>query len=179
MDPASLSLNHPEVRLHRQPSPQTQNIKVAAADAWKLGSENTSTSWEPPGHPSGKLSGTGSILGNPNMQWRSTSGSSMAAVSVNTHWSTSVVNQGTRGSSQTSPRYNHSVGRHSGSKDRSHHHHGVDSGFSKSRPTSWSRQSSFGGGGSARPPPPRGQRVCKFYESGYCKKGASCKYLHP
>lgn len=178
LDPASLSLNHPEVRLHRQPSPQTQNIKVAAADAWKLGSENTSTGWEPPGHPSGKLSGTGSILGNPNMQW-STSGSSMAAVSVNTHWSTSVVNQGTRGSSQTSPRYNHSVGRHSGSKDRSHHHHGVDSGFSKSRPTSWSRQSSFGGGGSARPPPPRGQRVCKFYESGYCKKGASCKYLHP
>uniref|UniRef100_A0A803L711 Zinc finger CCCH domain-containing protein 44 n=1 Tax=Chenopodium quinoa TaxID=63459 RepID=A0A803L711_CHEQI len=179
VDPASLSLNHPEVRLQRQPSPQTPSIKVAAVDTWKQGSEHSSTGREPPGHPSGKLSGTGSILGNPNMHWNA-SGPGLAAVSVNSHWSTSVVSQGARGSSlQTSPRYNHSMGRHSGTKDRSHHHHGVDSGFSKNRQTSWSRQSSFGGGGSSRPPPPRGQRVCKFYESGYCKKGASCKYLHP
>ncbi|XP_057499554.1 zinc finger CCCH domain-containing protein 44-like isoform X2 [Actinidia eriantha] len=66
-----------------------------------------------------------------------------------------------------------------------------DSGHSKGRP-SWSRSSSFGVGGSgsgsgsgggsgsySRPPPPRGPRVCKFYESGRCKKGAYCDYLHP
>ncbi|KAL2905427.1 Zinc finger CCCH domain-containing protein 19 [Bienertia sinuspersici] len=174
VDPASLSVPHSEAGLRYQPSPRTTSMKVAAEVTWKQGSLNTSSGWEPPGHQSGKFSGTGSILGNPNMHW-STSGPGMAAVSVNTHWSTSVASHGTtRGTSQTSPRYSHSGGRHSGSKDRSHHHHGVDTGFSKSRPTSWSRQSSFGGGGgSSRPPPARGQRVCKFYESGYCKKGAS------
>ncbi|KNA12737.1 hypothetical protein SOVF_123140 isoform B [Spinacia oleracea] len=192
VDPASLSVHHPKPRHHRQPSPKTPTIKVApSADTRKQGSENTRTNWEPPGHPGGKLSGnTGSILGTPNMHWH-ISGPGIPA--VNTHWSTSVVSQGTRGSSQTSPRYNnHSGGggRHSGSKDRSnnHQHGGVDSGVSKSsRPNSWSRQSSFGGGGGGGggpsrplPPPPRGgPRVCKFYESGYCKKGASCKYLHP
>ncbi|KAJ9561840.1 hypothetical protein OSB04_007000 [Centaurea solstitialis] len=45
------------------------------------------------------------------------------------------------------------------------------------------RQPSFGGGGGGggylRPVPPKGQRVCKFYESGRCKKGASCNYWHP
>ncbi|WOL10071.1 hypothetical protein Cni_G18825 [Canna indica] len=36
------------------------------------------------------------------------------------------------------------------------------------------------GGGSSRPFRGQGQRgVCKFYESGHCKKGASCNYLHP
>lgn len=45
------------------------------------------------------------------------------------------------------------------------------------------------GGGGWSQPPPRGQwqghgrghvqrGVCKFHESGHCKKGASCKYLH-
>lgn len=55
-----------------------------------------------------------------------------------------------------------------------------DSGFSRGRP-SGSRPSSFGGGsgGGYSRPPPKGPRVCKFYESGYCKKGASCTYLHP
>ncbi|KAK4486003.1 hypothetical protein RD792_008661 [Penstemon davidsonii] len=41
----------------------------------------------------------------------------------------------------------------------------------------WARQQ-YGGGGYPRPPP-KGQRVCKFYESGRCKKGAFCDYLHP
>ncbi|KVH92316.1 GYF-like protein [Cynara cardunculus var. scolymus] len=47
------------------------------------------------------------------------------------------------------------------------------------------RQPSFGGGSGGGggylrpPPPPKGQRVCKFYESGRCKKGASCNYWHP
>ncbi|KAI3785326.1 hypothetical protein L1987_44442 [Smallanthus sonchifolius] len=59
-----------------------------------------------------------------------------------------------------------------------------DSGYSRnSKP--WVRQSSFGSGGSGNGgggysrAPPKGQRVCRFYESGRCKKGASCNYWHP
>lgn len=172
-------MHHKKVGCHLQPSLQTARVNVATAESWKQSSENSSTNLEPAGHPGGKFSATGSILGTPNLHWNTGPGMA-AALSVNPHWTASVGSQGTRVSSQISPRYSHNVGRHSSSKDRNHHHHGVDSGFSKSRPTSWNRQSSFGGGGggSSRPPP-RGQRVCKFYESGYCKKGASCKYLHP
>ncbi|GMH25172.1 hypothetical protein Nepgr_027015 [Nepenthes gracilis] len=44
-------------------------------------------------------------------------------------------------------------------------YHGTDSGYSRSRPSFEQ---------SLRPPgAPRGQRVCKSYESGHCKKGAS------
>ncbi|XP_068343191.1 zinc finger CCCH domain-containing protein 44-like isoform X2 [Pyrus communis] len=44
----------------------------------------------------------------------------------------------------------------------------------------WNRQTMHGNGnGSSLRPPPKGQRVCKYYESGHCKKGASCDYLHP
>ncbi|KAL0333004.1 UNVERIFIED_CONTAM: Zinc finger CCCH domain-containing protein 44 [Sesamum calycinum] len=53
---------------------------------------------------------------------------------------------------------------------------GSDSGFGRGRPP-WSRQP-YGGGGYSRPLP-KGQRVCKFFESGHCKKGAHCDYLHP
>lgn len=41
---------------------------------------------------------------------------------------------------------------------------------------------SWDGSGEASRPIPRGQGqrgVCKFHESGHCKKGASCNYLHP
>ncbi|XWS29232.1 hypothetical protein CRYUN_Cryun24cG0010600 [Craigia yunnanensis] len=69
--------------------------------------------------------------------------------------------------------------RYVGPRDRDFQ--GGDSSFGKGR-SFWSRQSSSYGGpngvGSLRPPP-KGQRVCKFYESGYCKKGASCSYWHP
>ncbi|XP_057766129.1 zinc finger CCCH domain-containing protein 44-like [Salvia miltiorrhiza] len=56
---------------------------------------------------------------------------------------------------------------------------GSEPGFGggRGRPP-WGRQSYGGGGGYSRPLP-KGQRVCKFYESGRCKKGAFCDYLHP
>ncbi|GFP83262.1 zinc finger CCCH domain-containing protein 44 [Phtheirospermum japonicum] len=50
-------------------------------------------------------------------------------------------------------------------------------GYQGGRPP-WGRQLAYGGGGYTRPIP-KGQRVCKFYESGHCKKGAFCDYLHP
>ncbi|KAI7728818.1 hypothetical protein M8C21_022640, partial [Ambrosia artemisiifolia] len=68
---------------------------------------------------------------------------------------------------------------------RDKRHQVEESGYSSSR-SSWNKHSSLGGnssgdggGGYLRPPPAKGQRVCRFYESGKCKKGASCKYLHP
>ncbi|KAL3629069.1 hypothetical protein CASFOL_027130 [Castilleja foliolosa] len=50
-------------------------------------------------------------------------------------------------------------------------------GYQGARPP-WGRQPAYGGGGYSRLIP-KGKRVCKFYESGHCKKGAFCDYLHP
>ncbi|XP_073297033.1 zinc finger CCCH domain-containing protein 44-like [Primulina huaijiensis] len=57
---------------------------------------------------------------------------------------------------------------------------GEPGGFGRGRPP-WGRQQYGGssGGGGYSTPPPKGQRVCKFYESGRCKKGSFCDYLHP
>lgn len=61
-----------------------------------------------------------------------------------------------------------------------------DLGYNKNGKSSWGRPGSFvggsgggGGGGGYVRPPPKGKRVCKFYESGRCNKGASCNYWHP
>ncbi|CAH9087121.1 unnamed protein product [Cuscuta epithymum] len=54
---------------------------------------------------------------------------------------------------------------------------GGGGGGRSGRHNAYNRQSVTGGGGYSRPP--KAQRVCKFYESGRCKKGASCDYLHP
>ncbi|XP_051140700.1 zinc finger CCCH domain-containing protein 44 [Andrographis paniculata] len=51
-----------------------------------------------------------------------------------------------------------------------------DVGFGRGRPPR-GRQP-YNGGGFSRPLP-KGQRVCKFYERGLCKKGAFCDFLHP
>ncbi|KAL8034072.1 hypothetical protein ABFX02_12G003200 [Erythranthe guttata] len=56
---------------------------------------------------------------------------------------------------------------------------GGEPGFGRGR-LPWGRPPfSGGGGGGYSRPPPKGQRICKFYESGRCKKGAFCDYLHP
>ncbi|KAH6810220.1 zinc finger CCCH domain-containing protein 44 [Perilla frutescens var. frutescens] len=57
---------------------------------------------------------------------------------------------------------------------------GSEPGFGRGRPP-WGRPpyGGGGGGGGYSRPLPKGQRVCKFYESGHCKKGAFCDYLHP
>ncbi|KAH9625986.1 hypothetical protein KSS87_008665 [Heliosperma pusillum] len=178
--PTSIAVHQQEVGVHDQHSPQSTTTILP-----KQGPETRKSKRDLPGQPIGKLSSTGSILGSPYIQWNNPNpGQVMPAVGANPnpHWNPSVVGQGqgTR-ATQTSPRYNsRNGGRHAVPKDsRSHHHHGVDSGFGKSRPISWNRQSSFGAGGVPSRPPLRGQRVCKFHESGYCKRGASCKYLHP
>lgn len=58
-----------------------------------------------------------------------------------------------------------------------------DMGYNRNGKPPWARQGgSFGGGsggGGYQRPPPKGKRVCKFFESGRCNKGASCNYWHP
>lgn len=61
-------------------------------------------------------------------------------------------------------------------KDRSFHGVG-DPVFGRSK--SSGNRDAFGSGGGSVRHLPKGQRVCKFYESGHCKKGSSCNYLHP
>ncbi|KAL1536631.1 zinc finger CCCH domain-containing protein 44-like [Salvia divinorum] len=51
-------------------------------------------------------------------------------------------------------------------------------GNGRGRP-SWGRPTYGGGGGGYSRPMPKGQRICRFYEGGHCKKGAFCDYLHP
>ncbi|KAK2979779.1 hypothetical protein RJ640_016311 [Escallonia rubra] len=66
--------------------------------------------------------------------------------------------------------------RYTGPRDRAFQ--GGESGFSRGKPSRGTQSFGSAGGGYSRPPP-KGQRVCKFYESGHCKKGAFCNYLHP
>ncbi|PWA56667.1 zinc finger, CCCH-type [Artemisia annua] len=63
---------------------------------------------------------------------------------------------------------------------RTRSHQVEDSGYIRNTRSSVNKQSSLGNGsgGYTRPPSKGQQRVCRFYESGRCKKGASCKYLH-
>uniref|UniRef100_A0A2P2JR79 Zinc finger CCCH domain-containing protein 44 n=1 Tax=Rhizophora mucronata TaxID=61149 RepID=A0A2P2JR79_RHIMU len=70
--------------------------------------------------------------------------------------------------------------RFSGPRDHRNSYPDRNSGYGRDR-SSWNRQPLFGAGSGGGPfrPPSKGQRVCKFYESGYCKKGASCSYYHP
>ncbi|KAK9052519.1 hypothetical protein SSX86_029148 [Deinandra increscens subsp. villosa] len=61
-------------------------------------------------------------------------------------------------------------------------HQAEESGYGRSGRSSWNKHSSSlggGGGGGYLKPPMKAQRVCRFHESGRCKKGASCKHLHP
>ncbi|KAJ1408826.1 Zinc finger, CCCH-type [Sesbania bispinosa] len=140
--------------------PSTVTLGMAIDTTWRLGSENTHLGWG------------GMDQRNTNMGW----GVGQTAVPENrsSNSYTSVVTPGF-GDSQT--RY--SSDRFSVPRDRGFPGHGRESNFSRGR-TAWNRQPLFGAGnGGSYRPLPKGQRVCKFYESGYCKKGASCDYLHP
>ncbi|XP_065865443.1 zinc finger CCCH domain-containing protein 19 [Euphorbia lathyris] len=54
---------------------------------------------------------------------------------------------------------------------------GGDSGYGGGKP--WNnRQQSYNRGGDSSRAPSKGQRVCKYHESGHCRKGAQCDYLH-
>ncbi|KAG9135790.1 hypothetical protein Leryth_002512 [Lithospermum erythrorhizon] len=99
------------------------------------------------------------------------------AANQGTNWGIQNINHGphnANGGMQWDGQRKYAGERHPGHRDYAPH--GGDVGYSRGRP-SWNRQPIGGGGGYARSP--RGQRVCKFYENGHCRKGASCDYLHP
>ncbi|KHN36055.1 Zinc finger CCCH domain-containing protein 44 [Glycine soja] len=140
------------------PSPGT--LGLAIDTTWRLGLENTHLGW------------SGIDQGNANVGW----GVGQTAVQENRSSSsyTSAVTPGF-GDSQTK----YGSDRFSVSRDRGFQGHSRESGLSRSR-IPYNRQPSYGvGNGASYKPLPKGQRVCKFYESGYCKKGASCDYWHP
>ncbi|XP_034932925.1 zinc finger CCCH domain-containing protein 44 [Populus alba] len=114
--------------------------------------------------------------GNTSMVWGNGHGST-GQQHARTNGANSAGNPGSWGSQ---PRYGGD--RFSGPRDHRNNFQGRnrDSGFGRDR-SSWNKQPLHGGGNGASTyrPPPKGQRVCKFHESGYCKKGASCSYWHP
>ncbi|EXB37117.1 Zinc finger CCCH domain-containing protein 19 [Morus notabilis] len=133
---------------------------------------NTNQGWgAAPGHGSthgNPVSGWGPppMNTNANQSWAG-HGQGQAPGNANPAWTAPGGNQGNWGSERS-----HNTDRYGNQRDMGSQ--GGDSGYGGGKP--WNRQSSFGSGGSK--PPFKGQRVCKFHESGHCKKGASCDYLH-
>ncbi|XWS45511.1 hypothetical protein CRYUN_Cryun15aG0142500 [Craigia yunnanensis] len=170
--PSDVSVNQYKAGSDMQPSapPVTTWGMTTVDTAWRAGPETTGTNW-------------GAVQGNPNFNWGGL-GNGTTSISWGTGQGTG---QGTfqengsinSGTSAGNPPYRGSQQRYVGPRDRDFQ--GRDSSFGRGGSSSWNRHSSYGGPngvGSFRPPP-KGQRVCKFYESGYCKKGASCSYSHP
>ncbi|CAN1190551.1 Zinc finger CCCH domain-containing protein 44 [Linum perenne] len=74
----------------------------------------------------------------------------------------------------------HGSDKHSGSRDhQSHNQSSKDSGYGRERSVLNDNNRQSPHGGDSFRAPPKGQRVCKFYKNGWCKKGASCSFLHP
>ncbi|XVF17984.1 hypothetical protein REPUB_Repub10bG0172500 [Reevesia pubescens] len=165
--PSDVSVNQYEAGSDMQPpAPPVTTWGMATVDtAWRAGPETTATNW-------------GAVQGNPNFNW-----GDLGQGTTNVSWGTGQVTfqeNGSinSGSSAGNPAYWGNQQRYVGTRDRDFQ--GRDSSYGRGR-SSWNRHSSSYGGqnrvGSSRPPP-KGQRVCKFYESGHCKKGASCSYWH-
>ncbi|KAK2978283.1 hypothetical protein RJ640_017134 [Escallonia rubra] len=89
---------------------------------------------------------------------------------ANSGWGSPGASQGMRGSEQ---HQQHNGDRFSGRRERGGSQ-GGDSGGGRS----WNRQSSFGSGGGSGGSSRHRSGVCRFHESGHCKKGDSCDFLH-
>lgn len=142
---------------------------------------NTNMNWVPPSQgPGWSASGQGPVRGNAVPSWAPPPGQGPPSVSANPGWAPPGQGPalGNPNSGWSAPTANQTQNGDRFSKQRDRASHGGDSGFGGGKP--WNRQPSFGGGGgggSSRPP--FKGRVCRYYESGHCKKGASCDYLHP
>lgn len=107
---------------------------------------------------------------NANAGWVG-SGQGLAPANASSGWAASAGNPRMWGSEQS-----RNGDRFPNQGDRGTH--GRDSGYGGK---SWNRQSSFGSGGrggSSRPPFGGQRGVCKYYESGHCRKGDSCDFQH-
>lgn len=170
--PSDDSINQCEVGSKIQPAlPPVTSWDISTMDAsWSLGSETANIS-------------QGAVHGNSNLAMGGFSqeriedmglgdGQWTAQEHFDLNMGTSIGNPGIW---ESHPRY---VGdRLSGVRDQGFH--GGESSFERGGSV-WNGHAVYdveNGGGCFRLPP-EGQRVCKFYESGYCKKGASCRYWH-
>nr|KYP64932.1 Zinc finger CCCH domain-containing protein 44 [Cajanus cajan] len=102
---------------------------------------------------------------NANAGWAGP-GQGLAPGSANPGWAAPAGNPGMWGNEQ-----GHNGDRFPNQGDRGMH----------GRDRFPNRQSSFGGGGrggSSRPPFGGQRGVCKYHESGHCRKGSSCDFLH-
>lgn len=152
----------------------TAGWDVAAIDTtWSARSESADTDW-------------GAVQGNPSIGWGGLDQGSAAIGWGAGHGTTqenSNMNSG-KGTGTGTPTGNiwGSQPRYGGERffdPRDRVFQGRDSGYGRGRHVLNRQQFGGGNGGGPFRPPSKGQRVCKFYESGYCKKGASCSYLHP
>ncbi|CAI9110889.1 OLC1v1010981C1 [Oldenlandia corymbosa var. corymbosa] len=148
------------------PTPMTRGRNLEPLDTgWPGLQANMNMGW------------AGSPQGFPNMGW----GAAMGGPWVNPNFNLGAYGAGI---GWDSPRSRYGAERFSSPRDWGYQ--GGESGYGRGRPM-WGRQPHGGGGGGGGSssgggysrPPPKGQRVCKFYESGHCKKGALCDYLHP
>ncbi|GMI97990.1 hypothetical protein HRI_003468300 [Hibiscus trionum] len=163
--PSNVSINRYEAGSDMQPpAPPVTTWGVATIDSsWRPGPETTGTNM-------------GAVQGNANFEWGGLGQGTRNVSRGGAFQENRSINSST---SAGHPPYWGSQQRYVGSRDRDFE--GRDSSFGSRGRYSCNRQPSNGGPnrvGSFRPPP-KGQRVCKFYESGYCKKGASCSYWHP
>ncbi|KAK4262097.1 hypothetical protein QN277_027703 [Acacia crassicarpa] len=142
--------------------PSTATWAMPTEATWRLGQDSRS-GWEASQVNMNLGWGGMDNKGNANTSWGV--GQGTVQENRNTNSSTSVGNSGTWGNQA---RY--------GSDRFSPRGRDMNSGRGRNM---WNRQPFGGGNGCSQRPPPRGHRICKFYESGYCKKGASCDYLHP
>ncbi|XP_062102520.1 zinc finger CCCH domain-containing protein 44 isoform X2 [Humulus lupulus] len=168
---SDVSVNQFEATPEIQPSaPSTAGWDVAMTDVpWNARSESTNNWGAVPANADmGGWQG-GLEQGNALMDWRIGQPTTQVNTSMNL-----VTPASTMGSY---PRHGGGE-RLSSPRDRGFHVR--DSGANRNRHF-LHRQPFYGGGygGSQSRPPPKGQRVCKFFESGFCKKGTQCSYWHP
>lgn len=155
------------------PGPGNTNMNWGGVPGQGLGHGNSNPGWgTAPGHGpthGNPVSGWGPppMNTNANQSWAA-HGQGQPPGNANHGWAVPSGNQGNWGSDRS-----HNTDRFANQREMGSQ--GGDSGYGGGKP--WNRQSSFGSGGSSRLPF-KGQRVCKFHESGHCKKGASCDYLH-
>ncbi|EOA23403.1 hypothetical protein CARUB_v10016583mg [Capsella rubella] len=88
-----------------------------------------------------------------------------------------------RGNTERSPRGSQHKRSSGHSRDRQWLNHGHHNSFNNSHNNrQWPYSNSHGyehGSGSYAAHPPKGLKICKFYESGHCNRGASCSFWHP
>ncbi|XP_038888157.1 zinc finger CCCH domain-containing protein 19 [Benincasa hispida] len=154
------------------PPPNATGMMWGTA-AQSSGPAGTNPGWIPPGQgpPTGN-----NIQGwpahppvNATPGWVAPNVGPLPPMNMNPSWPVPSPNQNMWGNEHSKNGDRYSNQKDSGS-------HGGDPGNGGK---SWGMQPSFGGGGgSSRSPYNRVQRLCKYHESGHCKKGGTCDYRH-